>query len=151
MPKEIITQKMRDAIGVKSQPVSYPVERWHVKRFAEAIGDDNPLYYDSGFAKQHGYKDSVVSPTFLRCMVPEPLPIDPKAETGFDRVLDGGSDWEYFEPVYPGDTITVTSEFKDMNVKQGRMGEMFIGQVITKYSNAEGDTVATQTSTRILY
>ena len=60
MSKEIISQKMRDAIGVKSQPVSYPVERWHVKRFAEAIGDDNPLYYDSGFAKQHGHRLRIV-------------------------------------------------------------------------------------------
>lgn len=151
MPVEIITQKMRDAIGVKSKPVSYPVERWHVKRFAEAIGDDNALYRDAEFAKKHGYKDIVVSPTFLRCMFPEALPLDPRAETGLDRVLDGGSEWEYFGPIYPGDTITVTSEFLDMTVKPGRMGDMFIGQVITKYSNDEGKSVATQTSTRILY
>ena len=151
MPKEIITQKMRDAIGVKSKPVSYPVERWHVQRFAEAIGDDNPLYRDPEFAKKHVYRDVTVSPTFLRCMIPEALPIDARVESGLDRVLDGGSEWEYFEPVYPGDTITVTAEHLDMNVKSGRMGDMFIGRVITTYSNDAGKTVATQTSTRILY
>ena len=151
MPKEIITEKMRAAIGVKSKPVSYPVERWHVQRFAEAIGDDNPLYRDAEFAKRHGYADVIVSPTFLRCMIPEALPMDPRAESGLDRVLDGGSEWEYFEPVHPGDTITVTAEFLDMNVKSGRMGDMYVGRVITTYSNGAGKTVATQTSTRILY
>ena len=149
--KEIITEKMRAAIGVKSKPVSYPVERWHVQRFAEAIDDDNPLYRDAEFAKKHGYADVVVSPTFLRCMIPEALPMDPRAESGLDRVLDGGSEWEYFEPVHPGDTITVTAEFLDMNVKSGRMGDMYVGRVITTYSNGAGKTVATQTSTRILY
>ena len=151
MPEEIISQKMRDAIGVKSKPVSYPVERWHVERFAEAIGDENPLYRDVDFAKKHGYRDIIVSPTFFRCMLPDALPIDPRVESGLDRVLDGGSEWEYFEPAHPGDTITVTAEFLDMNLKQGKMGDMFIGRVITKYSNGEGKTVATQTSTRILY
>lgn len=151
MPKEIITGKMRAAIGVKSKAVSYPVERWHVQRFAEAIGDGNPLYRDAEFAKKHGYRDVTVSPTFLRCMIPEALPMDARVESGLDRVLDGGSEWEYFEPVHPGDTITVTAEHLDMNIKSGRMGDMFIGRVITTYSNQAGKTVATQTSTRILY
>ena len=67
------------------------------------------------------------------------------------RVLDGGSDWEYFHPIRPGDRIAATSQFASFDVKQGRMGSMlFIGVAII-YRNQFDEVVATQRQNRILY
>ena len=43
-PESVITQDMRDAIGVDSEPETHTVEMGAVRRFAEAIGDSNPIY-----------------------------------------------------------------------------------------------------------
>ena len=44
--ESVITQKMRDAIGVESEAITYDVEKGAARKFAEAIGDDNPLFND---------------------------------------------------------------------------------------------------------
>ena len=44
--ESVITQEMRDAIGVESEPITYDVEKGAIIKFAQAIGDDNPLYGD---------------------------------------------------------------------------------------------------------
>ena len=36
----------RSALGVESVPVSYDVEKGAMRKFAEAIGDDDPIYSD---------------------------------------------------------------------------------------------------------
>lgn len=41
----------QDAVGKKSTKVKNVVERGLVKRFAEAIGDVNPLYLDEEVGK----------------------------------------------------------------------------------------------------
>ena len=45
MPEEntIIPESLRNAIGVESDPITYEIEKGHIARFAEAIGDENPL------------------------------------------------------------------------------------------------------------
>ena len=41
---EAIYQRMSKDLGKSTTPVTYDVEKGHVKRFAEAIGDDNHLW-----------------------------------------------------------------------------------------------------------
>ena len=69
----------------------------------------------------------------------------------FNRRLDGGSDWEYFEPVRPGDRITAVSRIDDINERKGRLGLMIIMSTVTTYRNQFGQVVATQTGTGIAY
>ena len=69
----------------------------------------------------------------------------------FERVLDGGSDWEYFVPVRPGDQITSVSRIEDMNERNGSIGLMLIFTIVVTYTNQFGQVVATQTSTSIRY
>ncbi|MBA3474210.1 MAG: MaoC family dehydratase N-terminal domain-containing protein, partial [Rubrobacter sp.] len=42
-------------IGYRSEPVTNVVEKGAVKKFAEAIGDPNPLYVDEEAAKASRY------------------------------------------------------------------------------------------------
>ena len=144
-----ITQEMRDAIGVESEPVTYEVERGAVKKFAEAIGDPNPLFNDEAAARKTRHGGLIAPPTFLRWMGPRPAKVD---MTGAGSVrLDGGSEWEYFEPVRPGDRITVTSSIADIHERQGCVGIMLFVVTEISYVNQFGSTVALQRVTGIRY
>ena len=148
-PSFLTEEMRRAAIGLESDPKTIEVEKGAIIKFAEAIGDENPVYNDEEAARASRYGGLIAPPTFLRSAVsarPE-LPF----EVPFDRVLDGGSDWEYFEPVRPGDRITAVSRIEDINERNGRIGLMLISTIIITYTNQFGRVVATQTNTSIRY
>ena len=141
-----LTDEMREqTIGVESEPTSMAIEPGHIARFAEAIGDDNPAYTE-GTPQTGGI---VAPPTFLRAMrgIRPVLPF----EAPFTRLLDGGSDWEYFEPVRAGDTITAVGRIEDIRERTGSIGQMLISTIKITYRNQHDVIVATQTSTSIRY
>lgn len=144
-----IQQLRRELVGRTLPPRTAEVERGHVARFAEAIGDANPLWTDEAAARRTRYGGLIAPPTFLRSLRLERLDVAlglPPA-----RVLDAGSEWEYHEPVRVGDRITAATEVVDVFQRQGSIGLMtFIVARIT-YTNQFGQAVATQTSTLIRY
>ena len=150
MPEEsVIIQEMRDAVGVDSEPATHEVEKGAIARFAGAIGDPNPLYRDEQASRGSRYGGIIAPPTFLRSMEAGP----PKVElrTPYTALLDGGSEWEYFEPMRPGDTITVTSRIVDLTERTGRLGPTLFVVYEIKYVNQSGVVVATQRNTLIHY
>ncbi len=70
--RSVITQDMRDAIGVDSEPATHVVEIGAIKKFAEAIGDSNPIYSDERAALKTRYAGLIAPPTFLRSLHPAP-------------------------------------------------------------------------------
>ncbi len=147
----LINAAMQKAIGVESAAETYDIEKGHIRRFAEAIGDANALFTDEARARETPVGGIVAPPTFLRSCVAPPPPIDPQQETGLSRILDGGSDWEYFHRVRPADRISVRSKIIDFREREGRMGKMLITTTQLTYRNQLGQVVATQTGTRIMY
>ena len=145
----VITQEMRDAVGVESDPVSHEIEKGAIIKFAQAIGDTNPIFNDEQAARASRYGGIVAPPTFLRSTPSGPMKVSIKSP--FSANLDGGSEWEYFEPVRPGDTVTVTQKFSDIYERSGRLGTMLFMIRETKYVNQFGQTVALQRSTGISY
>ena len=81
---------MKDAIGVESEPVVNDVEKGAIIKFAQAIGDESPVFNDEDAARQTKYGGLIAPPTFLRSMrlgearvtVTSPYPAN----------LDGGSE-----------------------------------------------------------
>lgn len=149
-PTSFLTeQQRRQAIGTEGAPVTMEVEKGAIKKFAEAIGDDNPLWNDEAAARRSRYGGLTAPPTFLRSLrvgLPE-LPF----EIPFDRRLDGGSDWEYFQPVRPGDRIQAVAKVTDLRERSGRMGLMIFMTAKITYRNQFDEIVATQTATLIQY
>lgn len=150
LPTTFLTEEMRQqAIGLEGPPVTTEIERGAIIRFAQAIEDDNPVFNDEEAARKSQYGGLIAPPTFLRSIrssrreVPFDIP--------FNNALDGGSDWEYFEPVRPGDLITAVSRITDMQERSGRMGVMIITSTVTTYTNQFEQVVATQTTTGIRY
>ena len=148
-PSFLTEEMRRAAIGRESPPQTTEVEKGAIIKFAAAIGDHNPVYIDEEAARATRYGGLIAPPTFLRS-VTAPRPDYPFA-IPFERVLDGGSDWEYFAPVRPGDRITAVSRIEDVNERNGRIGLMLISSIVITYTNQFGQVVATQTNTSIRY
>lgn len=123
--------------------VTMDVEKGHIKRFAEAIGDFNPLWMDESSS------GVIAPPTFLRVMITE-LPA-PRELEPFPQMLDGGSDWTYVMPVKSGDSITAVTRFVSVNQRNIAIGAAVVLVLETNYTNQHGEEVARQRNTLIRY
>ena len=142
-----VTPAMLASIGTESDPITWEVETGEIVRFAEAIGDPNPIYSDESYARNTKYGGIIAPPTFLHAYGASQLDFEVPDGVG----VDGGSDWEYFDHVRPGDRITVTSKLTDIFEKKGKVGKMlFIVREIS-YTNQLGVLVAKRLSTGIYY
>ena len=145
----VITDSMRTAIGTESEPKTYLVEAGAIRRFADAIGDPSPVYRDEQAARQSSYGGIVAPPTFLRLF--RPSPAIPEFPNPYPGVLDGGSLWEYFEPVRPGDKITVMVRLIDLYEREGSLGNMLFAVRENRFVNQVGILVAVDCDTEIYY
>ncbi|MAF51576.1 MAG: dehydratase [Chloroflexi bacterium] len=140
---------MRAAIDVESEPYTNAVEQGAIEKFARAIGDTNPLFSDEAAARKSRYGGIIAPPTFFRSLRSGPSKVD--VQSPYPANLDGGSEWEYFEPVRPGDRITVTTYLANAFERAGRLGNMLFMVRETKYVNQFDTVVALQRSTGISY
>ena len=138
----------RSALGVESAPISYDVEKGAIRKFVEAIGDDDPIYYDEKAAQAAGFKTIPAPPTFLCTFRTQALP---DLNIRFGRVrLNGGNEYEYRQPIYAGDTITVTAKYGDVTERTGRSGTMVFITTDLTFTNQHGEVVATGRNTGIM-
>lgn len=107
-------------IGERSKPVWNIVERGAVRKFAEAIGDPNPLYTDEASAKASRYGALVAPPTFPRTFEYGVLEGMGWPEGG---MLHGEHRIEYEGgPLRVGEVVHCYTELKDYYEKEGRGG-----------------------------
>ena len=138
----------RSTLGVESAPVSYEVEKGAIRKFADAIGDEDPIYYDEKAAQGAGFKTIIAPSTFLCTFRPQELP---DLNIQFGRVrLNGGNEYEYYQPLYAGDTITVTAKYADVNERTGRTGKMVFVITELTFKNQHGEVVAKGRNTGIM-
>ncbi len=129
-----ISDEEKKFIGIESEPITYDVERGAIRLFAQAIGDPNPLFNDDKQARKTRFGGLIAPPTYVRLLMPRELPRFelPKMPK---RLLDGGSEWEFFEPIRPGDRITVVARLGDLRETEGRMGTMVVRVIELRYTN----------------
>ena len=138
----------RSVLGAESAPIHYDVEKGAIRKFAEAIGDKDPIYYDEQAAQDAGLKTIVAPPTFLCTFRAQELP---DLQFAFGRVrLNGGNAYEYYQPVYAGDTITVTAKYADVAERTGRTGKMVFVFTELTFRNQHGEVVAKGRNTGII-
>jgi len=145
----VITDSMRATIGKESERRTYLVEAGAIRRFADAIGDPNPLYRDEEAARESSYGSIVAPPTFLRLFRPSPAIVE--FPNPYSSVLDGGSRWEYFEPVRPGDRITITVRLVGLHEREGSLGNMLFALRENRFVNQSDVLVAVDHDTEIYY
>ncbi len=113
----------RSLIGAWAEPFIVEVEKGAIRRFADSIGDPNPLYRDEAYARRHGYASVVAPPTFPISFRP---PKEPAWSVDLDRrrILAGEMSFAYMRPVVAGMVLECRVQFVGVEDKQGRKGRM---------------------------
>ncbi|MEX1104408.1 MAG: MaoC family dehydratase N-terminal domain-containing protein [Dehalococcoidia bacterium] len=125
------------------------------QRYAKAVDDLSPLYFDDAAAKAAGYRTLIAPPTFLAHVVVGHGNIEDLREDGIyrstggrrvdlvaKRVMFGGEEWDFLEPAYVGDTITAQARLHSLEQKEGGSGPFVLMTTETTYTNQDGVTVA---------
>ena len=140
-------------IGKVVPPVLREVEAGAIRRYADAIGNDNPLHSDREYAECSVHGSIIAPPGFFGWSVkavaastglPQ-IVADLQgalARAGYSRILDGGMAYDFHLPVRAGDTLVATYRVKDIVEKQAKSGTMMICDFETTYLNLNGDVVA---------
>ncbi len=127
----------RKYIGREFAPREQTISRWKVSQFANAIRDFNPLYYDVDEAKNQGFKDVIVPPTFFTTIALSDPKFFTKLKIDFRKLLDGGREFKYYSQCCAGDTIIYQTRVENMVEKQGKRGPFDIITSITTGKNKE--------------
>ena len=164
MSESLIPAEAYDMIGKVTGTRSGVVFAKEAQRFAAAVGDLNPIYFEEEAAKAQGYKGIVAPPMFLAQVTQgvtriDNLNVDGLAAGGnrrdvplnVSRVMAGGEEIEFFEPIYPGDTISMETKVVSIEEKEGRSGRFVIVTRASHCTNQDGvlvGIITTQSITR---
>ena len=144
-----ITEELRNMVGVAAEPEVFEVEKGHIRRFAKAVGDPNPLWQDEAYARKSRYGSIISPPMFLQ---------DEGKNKFADRLmeiisplgfLNGGLDIEFYKPMIPGDMITTQAKLSDLYEKQGKTGKLLFMVVEVTFTNQRGELVSISRNTFI--
>ena len=145
----------RSKVGLEFPAYTMTVEKNKIAEFAVAVAlkeekeEINPIYYDEASAKKAGYQGITVPPTFMTSFllwtghglqgVVQALGIDLK------KLLHSEEEFEYYDCIYAGDTITrkmkVVEMFERGNRDRfGRFADVTILE--TEIINQRGKLVA---------
>lgn len=116
------------AAGRSTPPTLHEVERGAIRRFAEALGDLNPIYFDAELARAAGHRGVVAPPTF---------PVTFSAGVDHRGLLGVGSrslllaDFtvEYQRPIVAGDRLLVRTRVLEAGARPGPAGKVEVGVV----------------------
>lgn len=145
-------------IGVEKRK-EYLVTKKDIRRFAQAIGDPSPLYYDEEYAKTTRFKSIVAPPLFGQAfgfedvppeqLLPDGSPIEAAVPIPAKKLVGGGSVFENYIRFKPGDKIIVRSKITDIYTKQGKRGRLYFIIHETCFYNQREELAAKEVSTFI--
>ncbi len=125
--------KMRLLVG---QPERYKEPAWNpvaavndFARFQSGLGDDNPLYSDPQYAAKSRWGGVIAPPMFVITMgreTTDPLPADLKEKTkgalSGVSIYQSGYEFEFCQPIRPGDELEKRSGICQVEEKQSEFG-----------------------------
>lgn len=148
----------RNLIGLERQR-DYVVTKKDIRRFAQAIGDPNPLYYDEAYAKTTRFKTIVAPPLFCQAFAfsdvppeqlpPDGSPVEADVPLPAKKLVGGGSVFEHHIRIKPGDRIVVKARIKDIYTKQGKNGRLYFIVHETAFYNQNDELAAKEVTTFI--
>jgi len=127
------------AIGKTWDPVSFEVEAERIAAYADAVGEESPVYRDAEAARAAGFRDVVAPPMFAVVYSSPalgPAILDPEVGINFPKMVHGGQKFTWGEPVCAGDVITTKVECTDIS-ERGGMGFYVFESVSTNQDGAE--------------
>ncbi|MBN1571577.1 MAG: MaoC family dehydratase N-terminal domain-containing protein [Deltaproteobacteria bacterium] len=152
----------KSKVGMEFPEFTFEVEKGKIAEFAMAIsqkeGKDqvDQVYADKDAAKKEGYNDIIAPPTFQTCFVLWAggglMPMITALGINLGRLLHGEEEYEYFNPIHPGDVISCKSKVTDMyeKEKKNKPGKFMEFTVLeTEMKNQKGELVIKGRSTLV--
>jgi acyl dehydratase len=156
----MIPEEVQKFTGKIAPPIIREVEKGSIRRYADAIGNENPIYSDEEYAGKSRY-GGVIAPSGFFGWPMKPVASstgladivgdlqETLSKAGFPRILDGGISYEFFQPVRAGDTLVASPRVSKVVEKEGKSGAMMVCDFETTYINQNGDMVARSNQTFI--
>jgi acyl dehydratase len=132
--------------GRQYEPLALEVTRDHVLRFADAIGEDRPIFRDADAARAEGFAEQVAPPTFVTTMqilASAQVVADQELGLDYSRVVHGEQSYDWRRPVVVGDALSAVPRIADIFAK----GPNEFLVVEAQISDANGETVVVARST----
>ena len=140
----------KSAIGKTTSTSSMEIEKGHIRRFAQAIGDDNPLYCDEACARKSRYGGIIAPPTFPTVFGFEGERVLDGLEFNRARLLHGEQEYEYFQPIRAGDIISFSTRISEIQEKQSKSGMLDVVTTEMTGYNQKNEKVFVARSTVII-
>ncbi len=139
----MITEEARQMVGKDLiKPMTFEIEKSDIKRMAEAMEDPNPLWQDEEYAQKSKYGSIVAPPLFLFTVGFEELQ---RAELSVPleatKVLTSALSVEYYEPVKPGDILTLHAKISDLKEVETKLAKMVQVTSDRTFTNQRGQVV----------
>ena len=134
--------RVRAKIGEEGEPRVYEIEKGMIQRFVQAIDDPNPLWQDEEYAKKSQYGGIIAPPTLIPIIGFEQIQQQVSQLIPNGTILHGATDLECYQPIRPGELITVTTKIANVRERQGKMGKMAFIIFETTYKNQRQELVA---------
>lgn len=135
-----------------------------IRRYALTIGDPNPLYHDSEFARSAGYPDIVAPPNMIPSIIewgvgsPEDV-LNTDGTTGEHlsgvdtsgvRTMGGGESMHFHRPVVAGCSVTQLTTLTDVTMRDTKTGPMIILQYHNEYRDENNTQLLSCNRTMLL-
>ena len=149
-------------VGTVAATATGEVLRRDWQRWAVAVGDDNPLWFDPDYARANGYRDIICPPLYLQYAILGVTPrsaLRPDGSSGavsgslaFPRAprrMAGGESFTFHLPAYHRDEIEMVRTVESIVEKDGRSGRFVLVTWRTVYRNQDRELVAEATTSMI--
>lgn len=156
------------------KPAPMPLERDTLRRFAQAIMDPDPVYYDekaagaSRFGKvvapplypAHAYRPPAGTPDPFEVFAENPdndgtagndgmLYGLPEIQSPYKRLLNGGNELTFYRALALGERCVVTPRYANVTLKEGKNGFILLVVVETTYRTEQGEMLLVNRQTLI--
>ncbi|WP_329052526.1 MaoC family dehydratase N-terminal domain-containing protein [Amycolatopsis sp. NBC_01488] len=121
---------------------SYEVSREKIREFADAIGDQNPVFRDPEAARAAGHPDVIAPPTFITIVnlaAINAIVSDPELGLDYSRMVHGDQQFSYSRPARVGDRLLLTTYIDKI---MARAGNDFIN-LRAEITDGDGEHIAT--------
>jgi acyl dehydratase len=148
----------KDEIAQRPEMV-YPVGEVSAlafQRYAIAVGDLNPIYFDDAAARAAGYPGIVAPPNYLTSVLGwQPGPAEPDLladgtearilvpEIRGLRLMGGGHDLTYGKPIVPGAIVTARRKLVDIYERKAKFGVLLFAVSDIVYTDQHGEHLVT--------
>lgn len=151
-----------------------PLERDTLRRFAQAIMDSDPTYFDEAHAAKTKYGSLVAPPLYpvhaFRRPAGTPDPLDalaenhdadgtqgsmgvgyglPAVDMPYRRLLNGGNEIEFYRALKVGEVAVAQPRYVEVTLKQGKSGNLLLVVIETRFTTEADELLLVNKQTLI--